>query len=107
MIPKIIHQIWLGDQSKRPNEFIKTWVDMNPSWKHILWTESNIPNLVNQKSTTSISLQCISGQVNQMTEYHWNTHIPELNCIQMKEAPSTRSSEMVRTAGFEPTTPSV
>ena len=48
MIPKIIHQIWLGDQSKRPNEFIKTWVDMNPSWKHILWTESNIPNLVNQ-----------------------------------------------------------
>ena len=65
--------------------------------------EGYLSNLVNQKSTTSISLQCISGQVNQMAEYHWNTHIPELNCIQMKEAPSTRSSEMVRTAGFEPT----
>jgi len=35
-------------------------------------------NLVNQKSTSSISLRCVSGQVNQMTEYHWNTHIPEL-----------------------------
>jgi len=44
MIPKIIHQIWLGDQSKRPDRFINTWREMNPTWEHKLWTEANMPN---------------------------------------------------------------
>jgi len=43
MIPKIIHQIWLGDQSKRPDRFINTWREMNPTWEHKLWTEANMP----------------------------------------------------------------
>jgi mannosyltransferase OCH1-like enzyme len=43
MIPKIIHQIWLGDQSKRPQKFIDTWKKMNPTWEHRLWTEENMP----------------------------------------------------------------
>ena len=43
MIPKIIHQIWLGDQSKRPDRFINTWREMNPTWEHKLWTEENMP----------------------------------------------------------------
>jgi mannosyltransferase OCH1-like enzyme len=43
MIPKIIHQIWLGDQSKRPQQFIDTWKRMNPTWEHRLWTEENMP----------------------------------------------------------------
>ena len=45
MIPKIIHQIWLGDQSKRPTELINTWKEVNPDWEHKLWTEENIPEL--------------------------------------------------------------
>lgn len=44
-IPKIIHQIWLGDQSKRPSNLIKTWIDNNPTWEHKLWTEDEISNL--------------------------------------------------------------
>jgi mannosyltransferase OCH1-like enzyme len=49
MIPKIIHQIWLGDQSKRPNSLIQTWKEKNPSWQHKLWTDDNIPELICKK----------------------------------------------------------
>jgi len=54
MIPKIIHQIWLGDQSKRPSSLIDTWKEINPDWEHILWTEENLPNLRNQEQFDSM-----------------------------------------------------
>lgn len=31
-IPKIIHIIWVGDETKRPDECIKTWKDNHPDW---------------------------------------------------------------------------
>lgn len=49
MIPKIIHQIWLGDQSLRPVKLMETWKKVNPGWEYKLWTEENLPILVNQK----------------------------------------------------------
>lgn len=49
MIPKIIHQIWLGDQSKRPSEIMKTWQDKHPDWEYVLWTEENLPEIKNKK----------------------------------------------------------
>jgi mannosyltransferase OCH1-like enzyme len=49
MIPKIIHQIWVGDQEKRPDDMIQTWRDMNPDWEHILWTDDNLPTLINKE----------------------------------------------------------
>lgn len=49
MIPKIIHQIWVGDQSKRPDKLIQTWIDKNPLWQHKLWTDDNLPNLICKK----------------------------------------------------------
>ena len=48
MIPKIIHQIWLGDKSEMPVKLMKTVKDMHFDWKYILWTEENIGNLINQ-----------------------------------------------------------
>ena len=48
MIPKIIHQIWLGDQSIRPEPLMHTWKNMNPDWEHKVWTEDNMPKLRNQ-----------------------------------------------------------
>jgi inositol phosphorylceramide mannosyltransferase catalytic subunit len=48
MIPKIIHQIWIGDQSKRPTEMIQTWQDKNPDWEHMLWTDDNLPKIANK-----------------------------------------------------------
>lgn len=53
MIPKIIHQFWIGDKPA-PMSLIDTWKAYHPSWLHILWTEDllkqHFPNgLVNQK----------------------------------------------------------
>lgn len=41
-IPKIIHQLWIGDASKRPTSLLKTWKDTHPDWEYILWTEEEI-----------------------------------------------------------------
>lgn len=53
MIPKIIHQIWFGDQDLRPKRLMKKWEDMNPEWEYWLWTEKEVkeyfPTLENQK----------------------------------------------------------
>jgi len=37
MIPKIIHVIWIGDESKRPDNCIQTWVEKNPSFYVHVW----------------------------------------------------------------------
>lgn len=48
MIPKIIHQIWIGP-NKRPDCWMNTfkidYIKMNPSWKYKLWNEENIAEL--------------------------------------------------------------
>lgn len=36
-IPKIIHIIWVGDESKRPDNCIDTWRTKNPSWEVRVW----------------------------------------------------------------------
>jgi len=53
MIPKIIHQMWIGPKPA-PMKMIQTWIDKHPDWQHILWTEDKIkeefPNgFINQK----------------------------------------------------------
>jgi mannosyltransferase OCH1-like enzyme len=37
MVPKVLHIIWIGDESKRPDELIKTWRDMNPTYTVKVW----------------------------------------------------------------------
>jgi len=39
MIPRIIHQMWIGPK-KAPMDMIQTWKDKNPGWKHIFWDET-------------------------------------------------------------------
>jgi mannosyltransferase OCH1-like enzyme len=47
MIPKIIHQIWVGPR-QMPTDNMKTWRDHHPSWDYKLWTDDNVPTLRNQ-----------------------------------------------------------
>ena len=54
MIPKIIHQIWLGDHSKTPYENMKTVKDKNKNWIYYLWNEKNIGELINQNKYDEI-----------------------------------------------------
>ena len=47
LIPKIIHQIWIGNK-KLPNNYIKymrSWKKYNPSWDYILWDDEKVKNL--------------------------------------------------------------
>lgn len=47
LIPKIIHQIWLGPY-KSPSEFLKyadIWKELHPNWEYKLWTEKDVKNL--------------------------------------------------------------
>ena len=41
MIPKIIHQMWIGPHPM-PIDMINTWIEKNPTWEHILWTEDEL-----------------------------------------------------------------
>jgi mannosyltransferase OCH1-like enzyme len=41
LIPKIIHQMWLGDRAVRI-DLMHAWKEKNPTWTHIFWNKSNI-----------------------------------------------------------------
>jgi mannosyltransferase OCH1-like enzyme len=43
-IPKILHVIWVGDESKRPDNCIQTWVDLNPEWTVKVWGNEDLDN---------------------------------------------------------------
>lgn len=49
MIPKIIHQIWIGPK-KQPDIYMKTWyndyVKMYPEYTYMLWNEDKINDLM-------------------------------------------------------------
>jgi mannosyltransferase OCH1-like enzyme len=50
-IPKIFHRIWLGKQ-QMPDEFVwygETWAKHHPDWTMLLWTDENLPDLINQQ----------------------------------------------------------
>ena len=46
-IPKLIHQIWLGDMKlpKSCISWMKSWKKFNPDWEYKLWDEDNIREL--------------------------------------------------------------
>jgi mannosyltransferase OCH1-like enzyme len=45
MIPKIIHQIWIGDKKSMPNVLMDTWKNNYHDWEYCLWTEREIKDL--------------------------------------------------------------
>jgi inositol phosphorylceramide mannosyltransferase catalytic subunit len=51
-IPKIIHQIWIGDAV--PDEFLAfqlSWQRVHPDWEYHLWTQHDIPTMPLQNRT--------------------------------------------------------
>jgi len=38
-IPKIIHQLWIGDKAPAPKKLMDTWRDKNPDFEYIFWNE--------------------------------------------------------------------
>ena len=41
-IPKILHLTWVGDDSKRPDNCIRTWVQHNPDWTIKVWGNDDL-----------------------------------------------------------------
>lgn len=58
MIPKIIHQIWIGDQSRRPTRWLQSWREAHPDWVYHLWTEDNMPALRAQAAFDAMPHLC-------------------------------------------------
>ena len=44
MIPKKLHFVWVGDDSKRPNKCIDTWREKNPEYEIIIWDNEKLGN---------------------------------------------------------------
>lgn len=42
MIPKILHFIWVGDESKRPDNCIDSWRAMHPDWTVMVWGNAEL-----------------------------------------------------------------
>ena len=47
MIPRIIHQVWVGglDIPKSEIKWMETWKQKHPSWKFMMWNDDNISEL--------------------------------------------------------------
>ena len=66
MIPKIIHQIWIGPKSA-PTKFMDSWREKNPEFTYIRWNEEEI-------KTRSLKLRC-TKQINEMEEINGKADI--------------------------------
>jgi len=42
-IPKIIHQLWIGNRAPAPKRIMRTCESLHPDWEYKFWTDSNIP----------------------------------------------------------------
>ncbi len=43
-VPKKIHIVWIGDETKQPNDLIQTWRDKNPGWEVKVWGNDDFNN---------------------------------------------------------------
>jgi hypothetical protein len=66
MIPKILHQIWIGPKPA-PTNLMKTWKDKHPDFEYILWTEQEIQR-------RNLSLTC-SEKVDMISEINGKADI--------------------------------
>lgn len=41
-IPKVLHLTWVGDDSRRPDNCIQTWIDHNPGWTIKVWGNADL-----------------------------------------------------------------
>lgn len=45
MTPKLIHFIWIGDRSLRPDNCMDSWRVLNPEWTFLLWSNAELDDL--------------------------------------------------------------
>lgn len=66
MIPKIIHQLWIGPKEP-PTKHMDTWKHMNPDFEYIRWNEAELIK-------RNLKLQCVE-RINEMIEINGKADI--------------------------------
>jgi mannosyltransferase OCH1-like enzyme len=41
-MPKMMHMVWIGDESKMPRTMIKSWQTLNPDWQLKVWGNAEL-----------------------------------------------------------------
>jgi len=106
MIPKIFHNIWLG-QKKIPKEFLvyhDNWKKLHPDWEYRLWTDDDLKNLdsyivdfINRAITFASKSDVLRiyaiykyGGVYADTDFDWNKSLdPLLNNLAFIPKPTS------------------
>lgn len=57
-IPKIIHQIWIGNKENPYIEYMNSWKEKNPDWEYRLWTNEDLKDIVNVEQFDNIKEFC-------------------------------------------------
>lgn len=68
MIPKIFHFIWVGDESKRPDNCIDTWRAAHPDWEFRLWGNAELDgrNWINARHIAEMRTRELNGVADMM-----------------------------------------
>lgn len=68
MIPKTLHFIWVGDESKRPDNCIQTWVEHNPDWQVKVWGNESLSRTewINARHMREMSKRELNGVADMM-----------------------------------------
>jgi len=68
MIPKLIHFIWVGDETKCPTNCMDTWRAFHPDWDFQLWGNAELNGLpwVNRRHMTEMYGRELNGVADMM-----------------------------------------
>jgi inositol phosphorylceramide mannosyltransferase catalytic subunit len=70
MIPKVLHQIWIGDQTLRPQTCMDTIKRDNPDWEYKLWTEKELHKLKISKKL-ELKIKCCKEMCGKADIYRY------------------------------------
>lgn len=67
-IPRIIHVIWVGDESRRPDNCISTWKQHNPDWTVKIWGNAELGSRgwINAQHMRTMSKRELNGVADMM-----------------------------------------
>lgn len=68
MIPKIFHFIWVGDESRRPDNCIETWRQAHPGWQFRLWGNAELDgrDWINARHIAAMRTRELNGVADMM-----------------------------------------
>ncbi|PZP35027.1 MAG: hypothetical protein DI603_03865 [Roseateles depolymerans] len=68
MIPRTLHVIWVGDESRRPDNCIETWRQHNPDWELRIWGNEELASYgwVNARHMRQMAQRELAGVADLM-----------------------------------------